>query len=371
MRVLLDTTYARRAPLSGTGVYARQLGRALRESGEVELVERANPRRRPAAGGGAGSLRNLGGDVWWSAVQLPRLARACGAQVIHHVLPALSPAGAAAQVVTVHDLAFERHPELFAAGFRRYAHLAHRAAARRAGAVICVSQATAADVRELWGVAEERLVVAPHGPGQLLPADEWELEPGSGGGGAPSRGHFLYVGDAEPRKNLSLLLAAHARYRAGSPAPLELVLAGGAAADQAGVRVIPVPTVQSLVELLRNAVALVQPSLYEGFGLTALEAMQAGVPVIAARSAGLQETCGEAALTFAARSADELAGCLARMAGDQDLRRGLARAGRARARAFSWERSAQAHIAAYSLALARPAARRRPGGRPTRSALKP
>jgi glycosyltransferase involved in cell wall biosynthesis len=97
----------------------------------------------------------------------------------------------------------------------------------------------------------------------------------------------------------------------------------------------------------------VQPSLYEGFGLTALEAMHHGVPVIAARSRGLLETCGQAALTFAPDDALALAAALARVSADHDLRGRLGRAGRARASAFSWQRSARAHLAAYSLALDR------------------
>jgi glycosyltransferase involved in cell wall biosynthesis len=113
------------------------------------------------------------------------------------------------------------------------------------------------------------------------------------------------------------------------------------------VRCAPDP---DLAALLGGAAALVHPALHEGFGLTALEAMHAGVPVIAARSPGLAETCAEAPLYVDPYDADGLAHALARVAADPALRAGLAAAGRERAAAFSWRTCARAHIEAYTLA---------------------
>ena len=79
MRVLIDITYARRAPYSGTGIYIQRLCSELARSGDVEVVEAVNRRRRPPAGGGLGSARNLAADLWWSAVELPQLAERVGA----------------------------------------------------------------------------------------------------------------------------------------------------------------------------------------------------------------------------------------------------------------------------------------------------
>src|SRR5205085_11060083 len=122
-----------------------------------------NERRRPPAGGGPGSWRNAAVDRRWSAVELPRRARAEGAQVIHHALPTFATRpGGVAQVVTLHDLAFERLPDAFDPRFRAFARRSHRAQARRAEAVVCVSRTTATDAVALWGVAPERIVIAPH-----------------------------------------------------------------------------------------------------------------------------------------------------------------------------------------------------------------
>jgi glycosyltransferase involved in cell wall biosynthesis len=345
VRVLFDTTFARRSPHSGTGVYIERLGAALAELPGVELIEAYNRRRRPPGGGGVGSVRNALGDQWWTEVELVRLARVSAADVIHHPLPANARRTATPQVITVHDLAFEYFPEGFDDRFRRYARWTHAAAARRAAAVVCVSETTASDVCARWGVAARRLVVAAHGPGQRLPAVP--AVP------AAWRSHFLYVGDDEPRKNLAGLLAAYAQYREAAAQPRELVLAGAASASAAGVRCEPRPEPERLARLYAEAVALVHPASYEGFGMTPLEAMGFGTPVIAATAPGTVEVCGDAARYVDPRSLRSLAAALAELSADGALRDELARRGRRRVARYSWAASARRHRDAYSLAGSR------------------
>jgi glycosyltransferase involved in cell wall biosynthesis len=338
MRILLDTTYARRGP-TGTGVYLERIVPALRELG-VEVVEAANERRRAPAGGGLGSWRNAAEDRRWSALELPRRARAARAAVLHHALPATSPASLP-QVVTVHDVAFERLPAAFDPRFRAFARRAHRRAARAAGAVICPSRTTAGDVAALWGVEPERIVVAAHGPGQEPPP---RPDP------PPGEDHLLYVGDAEPRKNLEGLLAGYARYRAaGGDVPL--VVAGRVEARADGVRCEGRVTPERLADLYAHALALVHPALHEGFGMTPLEAMHAGVPVLAARSPGVAETCGDAAAYFDPRDPRDLERALATLTRDPELRADLRARGARRAAEHSWANAARAHLQAYTLAL--------------------
>jgi glycosyltransferase involved in cell wall biosynthesis len=345
MRVLFDTTYAARAPYSGTGVYIDRVIDALHRIDGIEIETVANRRRRAPGGGGVGSLRNLLADRWWTAVELPRIARRVGADVVHHPLPAFARATRVPQVITVHDLAFERLPEQFDRAFRLYAHKSHRAAALAGDAVICVSETTAADARELWGAKADRIVVAPLGPGQAMPND---------GDARPRQpAHFLYVGDQEPRKNLAVLLAAYRMYREASERPLDLVLAGSASAQMAGVRLETRPERSRLADLYRSAAALVHPSLYEGFGLTVLEAMSAGTPVLAADVPGVREVCGEAARYTNPQDAAGFAAAMAQIAAEPRLREELSERGRRRAAEFSWDGCARAHLDAYSLAQKR------------------
>lgn len=346
MRVLIDTSFAARGR-SGTGVYVDQLVGALSDRGEIDVI-RARQRLRLTPGR-AGPRRNLARsaanvllDAVWLHLMLPRAGRRARVDVIHHPLPARSWNARCAQVVTVHDAAFERHPEWYDPAWRWIARRQHRAAVRAAGAVICISSRTAADAVALLGAPADRIVVAPHGPGQSLP-------PANG----PRRAdHFLYVGSSEPRKDVEGLLGAYAEYRSLEREPLPLVLCGESArrAGAPGVAGEPAVGPDRLAELLANAAALAHPAPLEGFGLTLLEAMAAATPVLAVRSEAAEEVCGEAALLV---DPEELAAGLARLHHDEALRGRLARAGVQRAATFTWARSAALHEGAYMLAAER------------------
>lgn len=322
MRVLLDTSYALRGP-SGTATYILELRAALRRLG-VGVLEAAHDERPPPAGGGLGSARNWWADRRWLRRALPQLAAELAPDVLHHPLPALADQPPCPQVVTVHDLAFETHPQHFDARYARWARRAHRRAARGAAVVVCVSQATADDVAERWGVGPERIVVAHHGPGQeLTPAE-------------PRRPrHVLYVGDDEPRKNLALLAAADL------PLPVVHAGPGGATVDP-----------PALAELYAGALALVHPARHEGFGLTPLEAMAAGVPVVAVRNRAVEEICGDAVEYVSPDDPRELERAVRRLHEDPERRAQRAARGRQRAARYSWEASARAHLEAYRRALA-------------------
>jgi glycosyltransferase involved in cell wall biosynthesis len=339
MRVLIDTSYVSRGR-SGTAVYVERLLDALRREAGVQVVEASQSRRfqRGRSGRGWNPLRSAANallDQAWLQLGLPRAARRSGADVVHHPLPAHSRRIACAQVATVHDVAFERVPRAYGPAWRMLARRQYRRAGRLSEALVAVSEATARDVVELLGADRSRVVVAHHGPGQALPRVEREPEPR----------HFLYLGDAESRKDVLPIVTAFASGEWALP----LVLAGGSSrlADGEHVHGELDPSPERLAELLAGAAALVHPAMYEGFGLTLVEAMVAGVPVVARRTPASEEVCGDAALLF-----DELdfREPLERIAGDPELRERLSQAGRERAARFSWENSARRHLAAYTLA---------------------
>jgi glycosyltransferase involved in cell wall biosynthesis len=129
------------------------------------------------------------------------------------------------------------------------------------------------------------------------------------------------------------------------------VLAGSASVTGPGISVERSPSRERLSELYAAALALVQPSLYEGFGLTALEAMGAGVPVLAADVPGLREVCDDAAWYSNPHDPSAFAAAMAEIGANPRLREDLAVRGGARASGFSWDCCARAHATAYSLAL--------------------
>ena len=342
MRVLIDTSYAHRGP-SGTGVYVEQLIRALRRRVELEVVEAVQPRRaRPGGANRARSGVNAAIDADWLHRGLAVAARRARADVVHHPLPAHSRGVRCAQVSTFHDVAFASMPAGYGRVWRALALRAYRRAAAANDAIVAVSEQTRAEVTALLGAEPRRLVVAPHGPGQAEGA-----EPAGG-----ERIHLLYVGDSQQRKHLGLLLEAHAAYRKAAAEPVDLVIAGarelpGEPPD--GVRTAFRPSREELLDLYGTAIALVHPSRHEGFGLTVLEAMALGTPVIAIRSAATEALAADAALLVS--DSGEMADAMGRLVADAGLRDELAQRGRESARRYSWDASARAHLQAYTLAL--------------------
>jgi alpha-1,3-rhamnosyl/mannosyltransferase len=181
-----------------------------------------------------------------------------------------------------------------------------------------------------------------------------------------SPGPILFIGTIEPRKNLPMLAAAYeaaARRRQNVPA---LVLAGkqGEQSDvileQLRTKVTSgrveyrgyVPD-EARQQLYAEASMLVLPSLEEGFGMTVVEAMQAGVPVIASTRGALPEVAGDAGILVDPASAADISAAIERLLDSPDERRRRAEAGRAQAARFSWAGSARTLMAAYRDALAR------------------
>jgi len=372
MRVLVDYRPALRAR-TGVGEYMHELVRAYTASHPADdvAVFTSSWADRPAPGTAAAlSARVVDRHVpvavlnWlWHRAEWPPVEWLAGeADVVHAAHPLLIPSTRAARVVTVHDLFFLSHPERTSAEIRRdYAALA-ASHARRADAVVAVSQYTRRQVVERLGVDADRVHVCSSG------ARTWAKL--GHGPNVPAGGYVLFIGTLEPRKNLGVLLDAYERLAAGGVPVPPLRIAGGTGPGAgAWLDRIARPPLDALVRyvgyvaddareaLYAGARTLVLPSLDEGFGLPALEAMSAGVPVIAANAGALPEVVGDAAVLFNPADPDALASALSRLATDEAWALERAAAGLMRARAYTWDTAARALGRIYDEAIARRTAR--------------
>jgi glycosyltransferase involved in cell wall biosynthesis len=282
-----------------------------------------------------------------------------------HVLP-IRPARR--NVVTVHDLGFRRFPHAHRPLSRFYLELSTRWAALRATRLIAISQATAADLRNFYGVASNRIRVIYEGvdPSFRPVRDAGERLATLRTYGLGQRPFFLAVGTLQPRKNLGTLLDAFRRFLEVTECDAELVLAGRPGWDATalerriaeldlGNRVKRLGFVadDDLPALYGAALAYVQPSLYEGFGLTVLEAMACGTPVVASNTSSLPEVVGEGGLLVDPGDPGAMADALVALAANPELRDQLAEAGRTRAVSFTWTRCARETLAVLHEAVAK------------------
>jgi alpha-1,3-rhamnosyl/mannosyltransferase len=231
-----------------------------------------------------------------------------------------------------------------------------RDVAARATLLVCPSRFTANELQEQLSVPLDRIRVVPIGPGADVSVETKPLSEDELRRLGVTRPFALRLGGWTKRKNVPFLLEAWQRVEEQSA--LSLVLAGPA--QQArdvqlaqrplrNVHVLDYLPSRLIPRLLRAATTLVTTSTYEGFGLPVLEALRAGVPVVALRTPFVEEICGDAALL--ADDADGFADAVIRVAEDQDLRERLVSRGLERAALFSWERTAAELRAVYREAV--------------------
>lgn len=260
-------------------------------------------------------------------------------------LPGRSPCPVA---VTVHDLI----PWAFGGWRMAGERLRHRTARRllpRAELVFAVSNSTAADLKRLAGVKEERIRVVYEGVDP-----KFQMRSGAAARVAArwdqARPYLLFVGALDIRKDPAGLLAAWAAARAAG-ADLDLLVAGEpgrqAPREMGAARLLGRVEDDELADLLSAATCLLFPSLYEGFGLPPLEAMACGCPVVAYNNSSLPEVIGTAGILVANRDRTALGEAAASIQLDRSLRTSLVAAGLAKAATFSWARAAAETIAGY------------------------
>lgn len=296
--------------------------------------------------------------LMWQQVRMPRMARQEQADILH-VTGFDAPWSASCPVVlTVHDLIGLLFPDNLPPLERLYWQRWLPASVGWASHIIVISQNTKQDVENYMHVDPQRITVVPQG----VDAHFKPIEDTSGLDAL--RQHYklpetfmLYLGTMEPSKGLDTLVKAYAQIHKEVPA---LVIAGKKGhftrplfklVEQLGVqdKVIFTDYIpdEHVVGMLNLASVFVFPSRYEGFGLPPLEAMACGTPVVCSSSSSLPEVVGDAAATVPPDEPDALAQTLLEVLNDPDEQAALRQKGLARAREFSWEKTARATAAVY------------------------
>ncbi len=278
----------------------------------------------------------------WEQIDLPRALRGDLLLNLGNTAPVLA---GARQAVVIHDAGAFDTPDSYSFAFRTWYRLLQKRLARGGATILTVSAFSQTRIAAALGIPEANIGVLPEGGEHVLriAADGAVL---AKHGLLPER-YALVVGNPAAHKNLAALTAA-----ADVLGRHDLVLAVAGAADPAvfraggevaagAARMLGRVSDAELRALYENALCLIFPSRYEGFGLPPLEAMTCGCPVVAAHAGAVPEVCGSAALWFDPAQPATLRDALLRLIEEDGLRDGMRGAGLLRARDFTWDRAAR------------------------------
>jgi glycosyltransferase involved in cell wall biosynthesis len=349
-------------PITGVQCYARELLKAWDELLSIGEIDSRSVEFRILAPRGpiaAPSLRHISlrqvgrlGGHFWDQLELPLRARDGLLFSPGNVHPLLSPF-LSLGVVTIHDLAYRLSPEAYTTAFRLAYAVLIPAALRRADAIITVSESEKRNIIKHFPSVSDRIHAVHHGApsAEVVAGSEINhrpLEQMSDSSVRDIDKFTLWVGTLTKRKNPRGAIDAIALVNKDMKLPLVMIGASYRGFQKAGLPLAHevgglirftgrVSTFADLARYYRNAVCLLLPSFYEGFGLPALEAMAHGCPVVASGISALREVCGDAALYCNPNDSSDIAEKVRMVAEDPQLREHLRSLGFARAREFSWK----------------------------------
>ena len=349
MRIAIDASRTTVARITGTEHYSRELTRTLIEhnnSHDLHLYFRDQP---PA------DILPTSAHVYTHVIPLRRLwthlrfawalqnLRPDVTFVPAHTLPFVFSGKA---VVTVHDLGFRYFPEAHTVRDRFYLDNTTHYSVRRASIVLADSQATANDLETFYGVSFRKIRVVYPGvdppPIDDIPAVRHKYN-------LPER-YFLFLGTLQPRKNIAVIVQAYQRWRSANPDDTaELVLAGskGWLYDDKWAEGLPGVHMPGYIDdadkgaLYAGALALIFPSLHEGFGFPVIEAMHCGTPVITSNTSSLPELGGDAALLVDPLNVGAITNTMTRVSANEAQQQLMIEKGYTQATNFTWERAAE------------------------------
>jgi glycosyltransferase involved in cell wall biosynthesis len=333
LTIALDAEHTRQAG-AGIARYTRSLAASLRAIPDLTIIELGGGQVVPR-GTLQKKLLTARQDLLWYPWLARQKAAHLGADVYHSPLPRgpFSP-GRPPLVMTVHDLVPVRWPETMPWWHRTYTSRFIGRMLAASDRIIAPSEDTADDLNALLRVSPAKIRVVPNG----VDARFFGRPPAS----AVEKGPYvLFVGTPEPRKNLGRLVSAMAVLRERGFSQRLVIVGSGGWGDGipagAGISELGRVTDDELHALYAHASCVALPSLHEGFGLPALEAMAAGTPVVAGRSGALPEVTGGAAVLVDPYSIAAIAEGIERAIADKET---LVPIGRSRAKAFTWESAA-------------------------------
>ncbi|QHG18337.1 glycosyltransferase family 1 protein [Nostoc sp. ATCC 53789] len=293
-----------------------------------------------------GNLKRL----LWTQLKLPSLYKQMKSTLLFSPIPEAPLFSSCPYVVTVHDLIPLRFPQWFSITQRLYCSYYIRAVIQQSKHVICNSMATAQDLNSFLGVSEEKITAIPlaYDIKNFLCLD------------LSTQNYFLYLGRHNPYKNPERLITAFAalpNYK-----DYELWLAGPTDARYTPSLIAQVAELgitnqvkfldyipySELPKIINEAIALVFPSLWEGFGLPILEAMACGTPVITSNLSSLPEVAGDAAILIDPYNTGEITEAMQAIATDSGLRSHLSSQGITHSQQFSWEKTGKATVEVLS-----------------------
>ncbi|WP_371780617.1 glycosyltransferase family 4 protein [Streptosporangium subroseum] len=311
---------------------------------------------------GPHGITNRAARLAWEQTGLPLLARQAGAQVIHAPYYSIPLGSGLPTVATVHDLTWftesTQHNAVKASFFRS----ATRTAVRHASRVIVPSKATRDELIRVLAADPTRIDVAYHGVDPVLfhRPSEREIKHASDRLGLHGTPYVAFLGPLEPRKNVPNLIRGFVRAVQDLSEPPALVLAGSIRDADVDAAVSEVPSTVRVLRpgflaftdlsgFLGGALVAAFPSRGEGFGLPVLEAMACGAPVLTTHRTSLPEVGGDA-VAYTEPDDVSIADALRALLSSSERRQALSTAGMARAREFTWEASAEAHLLSYQRA---------------------
>lgn len=357
--------------VDGIGSYTRELMKRFSAAPGLDLLPLSyGPALPPQAGGNAtlqcGRFARAAALAALSGLPFPGAGRLGGKIDLMHATDHLIPnLGRVPVVATLMDAIPLAHPEWVSWRFKALKNALWRRTAHWAAHVITISEHSRQEIETHFAVPAEKISVVPLGVDErwFAPLAAEEMARTLRRHALPEK-FFLFVGTLQPRKNIGRVIQAHRSLPPGIANEIPLVIVGrpgwqcedivaALAAGSYGPSIIWLKYLpdEALLAVVKAALALVFPSLCEGFGLPVLEAFAAGTPVITSNTTSLPEVAGDAALLVDPLDTEAIAAAMLRLAGDPGLADALRERGTARARAHSWDRTAAQTLAVYRRVL--------------------